>query len=140
MDEKIKNNLIILLKLFKNKPQYLIKFFLNNNAFTEQFLTKVFNSNELNKLKNTEKEDLEDSEDIFSELPHFKSINDMNKYFMNIINTPCDIKEDNIYEKINKDLEKNLKKQLRESIKSEDYEKAAELRDRMEDLNIKFKM
>jgi len=133
------DNLIILLKLFKNKPQYLIKFLLENNAFTEDFLTKAFNSTELNRLRTkNEDEDEKNEDDIFSEIPHFKTISSMNEYFRNIINKEDIKEEDNIYEKLNKDLEKNMVEKLKEAIKSENYEEAAVLRDRMKELNIKF--
>jgi len=140
MNDKIIENLIILLKLFQNKPQYLIKFLLENNSFTEDFLKNVFNSTELNRLR-TFNEDENDScdEDIFSQIPHFKNIDSMNDYFKNLIdenNTSEDMEK--IYEKLNKDLEKGLLEQLNNAIETENYEEAASLRDRMKDLNIDF--
>lgn len=141
MDNEIKDNLIILLKLFKDKPQYLIKFFLEHNSFTEEFLTKVFNSIELNRIRTDNySENDKCLNDIFSEIPHFKSIKSMNDYFNAIIlNEKKNLKKENIYEKLNKDLEKSLYDQLEESIKNENFEEASIIRDRMIELNIKFK-
>lgn len=139
MDNEIRDNLIIILKLFKDKPQYLIKFLLENNAFTEDFLTSVFNSTELNRLRTfNEKEENESNSDMFLKLPQFRNISDMNKYFKNIIKEDEDFDEENIYENLNKELEKTLIDQLRTALKQENYEAAASLRDRMKDLNIKF--
>jgi DnaJ-domain-containing protein 1 len=139
MNDEIRDNLIILLKLFKNKPQYLIKFLLENNAFGEDFLRKVFDSTELNRLRTlNEDEEEENDKDLFSEIPHFKTIDDMNQYFKNIISSGDSLEEDNIYEKINEDLKKTLVKQLRKAIEEERYEDAADLRDRMKSLNIPF--
>ena len=138
MDNEIKENLIILLKIFKDKPQYLIKFLLENNAFTEDFLTNIFNSEELNRLKNLEIEEC--NEDLILELPHFKKISDMNSYLKKIVNnTELSSKQENIYDRITKELKTKLVQNLKEAVEKEDYEEAAKLRDRMKELNIDFK-
>ena len=38
MNKKEKYNLINLFKLFKNRPNHLVKFLLDNDAFTDKFL------------------------------------------------------------------------------------------------------
>lgn len=138
MKDEIKEKLIIILKLFKDKPQFLIKFLLENNAFTENFLLSIYESQELDKLKNLEDND-EVEEDIFSNIPHFKDILSMNNYFKKIVSNEELIEEDNIYEKINRDLEQRMIDQLKEAIEEERYEDASILRDRMKELNINFK-
>jgi protein-arginine kinase activator protein McsA len=139
MNDEIRDNLIIILKLFKNKPQYLIKFLLENNAFNEDFLRKVFDSVELNRLRTlNEDEEEECEEDLFGDIPHFKSIDDMNQYFKNIISNGYSLDEDNIYEKLNVELRNTLVTQLRKAIAEERYEDAADIRDRMHQLNIPF--
>jgi len=140
MNDKIIENLTVILKLFQNKPQYLIKFLLENNVFKEEFLKKVFNSTELNRLRTfNESEEESSEEDLFSQIPHFKNINSMNEYFKNIIDEDTSENDiEQIYEKLNKDLEENLLSQLKVAIEKENYEEAAVLRDRMNDLNINF--
>lgn len=139
MSDNIYENLVTLLKLFKDKPQYLVKFLLENNAFTEEFLKKVFDSTELKRI-NTLKDSDVSEKDIFSQLPHFKDITSMNNYFSSIINgknKPA--KSENIYDLINKNLREKIIKDLDDAIENENYLLAASIRDRMKELNIRYK-
>ena len=138
MKEDIKKNLVILLKLFKDKPQFLINFLLNNNAFTEEFLLNVVESEKLNNFNSSEKENKE--YDIFSEIPHFKNIKNMHEYLNSLIKENLNEEnEDLIFEKINKDLKDSLIQKLENAIKEEDYLEAARVRDRLKELNINYK-
>lgn len=107
----LENNLIILLRMFKNRPHHLAKFLLENEAFRTDFLKKVENNKNLEKLNQSEI-----GEDHF----YFTSISEMKSYFATLI-------EDNIsdLEEIQIDLHKNLLK----AIEDEDYEEAARIRD-----------
>ena len=49
-NDKTYRNLVILLKMFKNRPHHLAKFLLDNNSFNKRFLDKVLTSNNLNDL------------------------------------------------------------------------------------------
>lgn len=107
----LESNLIILLRMFKNRPNHLAKFLLENGAFRQDFLKKIESNNNLEKLNQSEI-----GEDHF----YFTNISEMKSYFMTLI-------EDNISdtEEIKKELEKNLIK----AIMNEDYEEAARIRD-----------
>lgn len=49
-NDKTYRNLVILLKMFKNRPHHLAKFLLDNNSFNKRFLDKILTSNNLNDL------------------------------------------------------------------------------------------
>lgn len=118
--EDLYRNLVILLKMFKDRPYQLSKYLIENSAFTDEFI---------NKIKNSEK--LKNMDDDPKQLPeYFSNISEMNSYYDSLI----DIKHDNI-EKITKDLNKKLD----DLVKSEKYEDAARVRDYMNRNNIKRK-
>ena len=53
MNENKHKNLILLLKLFKNRPYHLSKYLLDNDAFTEDFLNKIKVSDKLSNISDT---------------------------------------------------------------------------------------
>jgi hypothetical protein len=116
-------NLVILFKLFKNSPNHLSKYLINNNAFSEEFINSIINSKKLNELRPKEEQDYFNSNNIDEPLI-FKSFEDMEEYYSNILKE-IDIKDDN------KDVEIQLNKKLNNLIDCEKYEEAARLRDYM---------
>jgi dsDNA-specific endonuclease/ATPase MutS2 len=122
MDENKHNNLISLLKLFKNRPYHLSKYLLDNDAFTEDFLNKIKVSDRLSNISDTKY--------------FFKDINQMEEFFDSLI-------ESNNYNNSNNynysDLETSLNNKLKKLITEEKYEEAAVLRDFMINKNIKKK-
>ena len=69
-NEDLYKNFVTLLKLFKNRPYHLAKYFIQNDAIKEDFLSKIVNSDRLRNLK----------EDEFSE-KIFLDINQINDFF-----------------------------------------------------------
>jgi hypothetical protein len=121
MDENKHNNLISLLKLFKNRPYHLSKYLLDNDAFTEDFLNKIKISDKLSNISNIK----------YS----FKDINQMEDFYDSLL-------ESNNYNNNNydyNDLETSLNNKLEKLITEEKYEEAAVLRDFMINKNIKKK-
>lgn len=117
-DRKFIENFIKLVKLFKNSPHFLSKFLLNNYAFDDKFVKIIENSEFLTKMKRKDY-DL-----------NFKSFDDMNEYFMSIVNdSVSNIKES----------EKNFNDNLTKLLTDEKYEEASKLRDFMKKNNIKIK-
>ena len=116
-------NLVILFKLFKNSPNHLSKYLINNSAFSEEFINSIINSKKLNELRPKEEQDYFNSNNIDEPLI-FKSFEDMEEYYSNILKE-IDIKDDN------KDVEIQLNRKLNNLISNEKYEEAARLRDYM---------
>lgn len=113
MNRPDKENLITLLKIFKNRPYHLAKYLLDNLAFNENFLDKIKSSEKLNQLANKVKDE-----------PVFWTINDMEEFYNSLIEE-LDMKGN--IEQLTKEC--NLK--LEKLIASEKYEEAAILRDFM---------
>jgi excinuclease UvrABC helicase subunit UvrB len=111
-------NLIKLFKLYNNRPNHLIKYLMEKNAFRESFLKSLI------KIKNFKENKPEDFV--------FTSIDEMNDYF-DVFNDD-EIKKDKI--KTIEELE--LKKQ--EYISNENYIEAANIRDYIEKLKNKNKL
>jgi excinuclease UvrABC helicase subunit UvrB len=109
-------NLIKLLKMFKNRPYHLAKYLLNNSALDKNFLSKL-NISDIND---------------FNEL-NFTSIDEMENFYLSLI----DVK--NLEKKSKEELKIELNEKLDEAIKNENYEEAARLRDYMQIKSIKRK-
>jgi len=116
---KFNKNLILLLKIFNDRPNHLAKFLIENNSFNEDFISLVINSDKLNSLKdfNVSKMDFSDFEE-------------MKEFFENIIDG----------EKSKESLYAKLNSKLFYLISEERFEEAALLRDEMNKRNIKIKL
>lgn len=122
--DKVYNNLIVLLKMFKNKPYQLAKYLLQNKAFDDMFIEKLIHSKKLNELD----EKLRHQKNPFLEEPkHFNNFNDMRKTQNEILRPETKLLEN----KDLKRLEEDLNKQLQTATEKEDYEKAVSIRDYM---------
>jgi hypothetical protein len=121
MDENKHNNLISLLKLFKNRPYHLSKYLLDNDAFTEDFLNKIKISDKLSNISNIK----------YS----FKDINQMEDFYDSLLESNNNYNNNYYYN----DLETSLNNKLEKLITEEKYEEAAVLRDFMINKNIKKK-
>lgn len=127
--DKVYNNLILLLKMFKNKPYQLGKYLMQNDALNEIFLEKLLHSKKLNELD----EKIRNGNNPFpEEQKHFNNIYELKKSQSDILRPEVKMLEN----KDIKQLEQNLNKQLREAEEKEDFEKAATIRDYMLMLNI----
>jgi predicted ATPase len=112
--DKLQQNLITLLKSFKNRSYHLAKYLLDNDALSDSFMKKI-SKKELKLLKN----------DII-----FKDIHQMNDYYNSLIET------DREKEKTKEEIIIELNDKLDCLIKEEKYEEAIYIRDYMIKNNI----
>jgi hypothetical protein len=114
--DKFKKNLISFLTLFKNRPNHLAKYFIENNAFSDTFMKKIMDSQSLN--------DGADDSNIY-----FLNISDMNRYFSAIL------KKMGI-DKSSEEITKEINERLDLLISEENYEEAILVREYMVQNNI----
>lgn len=112
---KFEENLIVLFKIFNDRPNHLAKFLMENKSFSNKFIETVIQSDKLNDIK-----------DIDTNRMDFSSIDEMNDFFTELI------------ESNSTDVEFKLNKQLFELISQEQYEEAAKLRDYMNRKDIRI--
>ena len=117
-------NLVILLKIFKNRPFHLAKYLIENSALNDDFLSKLSNSE---KLKEFSEDDELKSKNLFLD------INQMNDYYNSLTD---DIKKIGVA-KTPEEIAQALNQKLESLILEENYEDAARLRDYMFRNNIK---
>ena len=126
-NDKIYRNLVLLLKMFKNRPNHLAKFLLDNSSFNKKFLDKIMSSVKLNELDQKELDKI--AEEFENQTMY--DINEINERFQTII----------VNEKNNKqtteEIEKELNDRLVKALSDERYEDAARIRDYMTKHNIK---
>lgn len=123
-NEDLYRNLVILLKMFKNRPFHLAKYLIENSALKEDFLKKLSNSEKLKEF--SQDEDLK-SKNLFLD------INQMNDYYNSLTD---DIKKIGVA-KTPEEIAEALNQKLESLINEENYEDAARLRDYMFRNNIK---
>lgn len=117
--DKFDKNLILLLNIFSDRPNHLIQFLFENDAFKQSFKNKVINSDKLNSLKNFDSNKMD-----------FGDFEEMNEFFSKLMDN----------KKSKKSMEKEMNNNLFDFIYKEEYEKAAKLRDYMNKINIKIKL
>jgi len=116
-------NLLIVLKLFQNRPHHLSKFLIENKALNPDFLDKITDSD---KLSDMAKNGIKDN------YLHFNSISEMKKYYSSLIDDLENLKK----KKTKEELEIELNQKLKSAIESEDYDAASRIRDYMRLNNI----
>lgn len=121
-NDRIWNNLNLLLKMFKNRPYHLAKYLLDNDALTTEFLNKVEKSGKLKELG-------ESDESKLNGIYH-TSISKMDEFFTSLLES--DEKKKTIEE-----ITQELNNKLIECINNEHYEDAARIRDYMRRKGIK---
>lgn len=122
-NEELYRNLVIFLKMFKNRPYHLAKHLIENNALNAEFLTKIKHNARLGEIDDDKGDD--------SRLPviYFADINKMNEYYNSLT-------EEN-KKKSQEQIEHDLNERLEQLIDEEKYEDAARLRDYMTRNKIK---
>ena len=114
---KNKSNLLKLMMLFKNRPNHLYKYLIDNNAFTDDFLKKTSMSSKLKSMQ------------IPVDL-NFNNIDKMNDFFEALY-----FNDEDGESKLEK--EKKWNQKLIDAINNEDYESASRIRDYMRKHNLK---
>lgn len=118
-NEKLNRNLVLLLKMFKNRPYHLAKYLIDNSALSQEFIKKILNSDKLKELS---------EEESSSFIPvYFVDISQMDDFYDSLIDEIKQIFKEKSLEEITID----LNEKLNECIKNENYEEAARIRDYM---------
>jgi len=117
-------NLLVIFKLFNNRPHHLLKFLTDNKALNPDFLNKISESEKLNEIQ---KNGLSDNH------LHFKNISEMKNYYSSLIDDLENLKSKKTLEELTNELNNKLSK----AIEKEDYEEASRIRDYMKMNNIK---
>ena len=131
-NEELYRSLVIMLKMFKNRPYHLAKYLVENSALTEDFIKKIKNSDRLKEMNEDEKS----SEQKLLPVPvpvYFVDISQMENFYNSFIDDIKQLSKENSIEEITK----NLNEKLDDLIKQEKYEEAARVRDYMNRNNIK---
>lgn len=127
-------NLVILLKIFKDRPNHLAKYLLDNDALTNDFLDNVSKSKKLNE------HNLEENFNYFlkgvdiDNVPFFTDYDEMKRYYNNMI------KEELLDTSDNSNLEIELNEKLKRLVINDKFEDAAKLRDYMTLNDIKINL
>ncbi|MCK9476361.1 MAG: UvrB/UvrC motif-containing protein [Candidatus Muirbacterium halophilum] len=124
-NEDLYTALTIFLKLFKNRPNHLAKFLLDNNVLTEDIIKKLKNSDKLKKMRS---DDIKEINNM-----NFKDISQMDNFYNSFIDDINQLYHNKNIEEITKELNDKLDKLVTE----EEYIKAAKLRDYMKRNKIK---
>lgn len=128
MDNKrLYTNLVTLLRVFKDRPNHLAKYLIDNESFTDEFISKIIESDKLSSMLNEEDYDYF-SEELNIEVPFFVDYNEMGDYYNNIMKEGFDTNDIKF--------EEDLNTKLKSLIKNESFEEAAKLRDYMIKNNI----
>lgn len=114
---KSRPNLLKLMILFKNRPNHLYKYLMDNHAFTEDFLKRTSMSSKLKSMQ------------IPVDL-NFNNVDKMNDFFDSLY-----FQDESNESKTDK--EKKWNQKLLEAISNEDYEAASRIRDYMKKHNLK---
>jgi hypothetical protein len=131
-NEELYRSLVILLKMFKNRPYHLAKYLVENSALTEEFIRKLKNSDRLKELNEDEKS----SEQKLLPVPvpvYFVDISQMENFYNSFVDDIQQLSKQKGIEEVTKELNKKLD----DLIKKEKYEEAARVRDYMSRNNIK---
>lgn len=129
-DDKLYENLVLLLKIFRDRPNHLAKYLIDNLAFNENFIEGIIKSEKLNKI-DPNKPYSYFSDSVKIETPYFSSYKEMNDYYNNMMIQDLKYLQDP--EKIKEELNQKLTL----SIQNENYEEAARIRDYMKRNKIK---
>jgi hypothetical protein len=116
-------NLLIVLKLFQNRPHHLSKFLIENKALNSDFLEKITDSDKLSDMAEN---------GIKDNYLHFNSISEMKKYYSSLIDDLENLRK----KKSKEELEIDVNQKLKSAIEREDYEDATRIRDYMRLNNI----
>ncbi len=126
--DDINKKIVVLFKLFKNRPYHLAKYLMENGAFNKQFLNKIS--------KSTKLEQISTEEEINKYLSsQFSDINHMQDFYNSLLDEIKEISNN----KTKSEISKELNDKLDEFIKLEKFEEAAKLRDYMSKNSIKRK-
>jgi hypothetical protein len=115
-------NLVIILKMFNNRPYHLAKYLIENSALTDQFINKIKNNDKLKEFEN----EIGSNQSLVTSSMYFTDIEKMENFYNSIIDDIEKISKENPEE-----IRIKLNQKIDELIKQEKYEEAAKVRDYM---------
>jgi|AntRauTorcE11897_2_1112592.scaffolds.fasta_scaffold00051_88 Mg/Co/Ni transporter MgtE len=113
------DKILLLIKMFNNRPHLLTRYLLENSAFDDKFIEKVLQNKKIDEVFESQ----EKVEDI-----KFGTISEIQDYYNSLIETSGKSKSQ---------LSNELNNKLNIAILNEKYEEAAKIRDYMKNNNIK---
>jgi len=116
--------------MFKNRPYHLSKYFIDNSAFSQDFIKKIIESD---KLKDMVKSEDESANSVTIIPIHFNDINQMNDFYNSVVDDIKSLSKEKSMDELTKDINEKLDR----CIKNENYEDAARIRDYMNRNGIK---
>jgi excinuclease UvrABC helicase subunit UvrB len=129
-NEETYRNLVLLLKMFKNRPYHLAKYLVENSALTDDFINKIKNSDKLKEMSDGEKSE----QKLLPVVPvYFVDISQMENFYNSFTDDIKSLSKEKSIEQITKELNEKLDS----CIKTEKYEDAARIRDYMTRNDIK---
>lgn len=128
-NEEFYKNLVLLLKMFKNRPYHLAKYLIENGAFNSEFVSKVEGSS---KLKDLTKQESENPKNLNVPIV-IHDITKMLDFYDSLIDELSQIEK----QKSPQELESELNQKLDHLIKTEKFEEASRVRDYMQKIGVK---
>lgn len=128
-NEEFYKNLVLLLKMFKNRPYHLAKYLIENESFNIEFIKKVENSSRLGEIS---KEEYQNPRNINVPIA-IDDINKMLDFYDSLIDELSQIEK----QKSPQELESELNNKLDDLIKTEKFEEASRIRDYMQKNGVK---
>jgi len=125
-NEELNKSLVVLLKMFKNRPYHLAKYLIENSALNSEFISKITKSDKLKKIS-------DDSDKSVAVPVYFVNITQMNDFYDSFIDDMNQISKEKSLEEVTKDINQKLDI----LIKGEKFEEAARVRDYMMKNGIK---
>ena len=116
-------NLLVVFKLFKNRPHHLTKFLIENNAFKDDFIEKISDNDILENMSRN---------GITDDHLHFNNISEMKKYYSSLIDDLENLRK----KKTKEELTIEINEKLQKAILRDDFEEACRIRDYMKSNNI----
>jgi excinuclease UvrABC helicase subunit UvrB len=132
-EEIFKAHLTALFFQFKDKPHLLANYFSQHDALKETFKDRIVNNSKLKDIS----ENMKNNQEL--DKPYFHNLEEMQKYYNQLFEKEKEKESKKVHPVLGASTkEEALKVQLQEALDSEDYEKAAKLRDYMKQLGIDF--
>lgn len=127
-NEEFYKNIVVLLKMFKNRPYHLAKYLVDNRAFNSDFIKKIELSSKLNDFSKDESESK-----LLSVPIVVHDISKMIDFYDSLIDELSQIET----KKSPQEIESEFNLKLDNLIKSEKFEEASKVRDYMQKNGIK---
>lgn len=145
-NNELQNRLTILLRLFKNRPNHLAKYLIDNDAFDTDFIIKLLESERLSDFNIKDKRNFifeDDEDEMFTSMQDFNDMEEMEEFYSSLIEIgKIEVSEEDMKQNLTMSLEETieaLNDKLEEVLEEENYEEAIIIRDYMTENDIPFR-